>query len=187
MKAYWFIVIAAALLSGCAFNSQKVSFDPTISNPKTSEGHGVTVAVRVVDERPSKSLGRRGAGIAVAEITTNADLAVIVQGKISQALQQQGFVVADTSGDAKLTVEIRLLHYSSSIGFWTAGVQVQAALKAIASKSDKTFEEMYRSDSEERILIVPTAETNAEWINKGLGDVISKLVSDPKLIAFLAG
>ncbi|HET6912962.1 MAG TPA: YajG family lipoprotein [Rhodanobacteraceae bacterium] len=190
MKKMWFVFAAATLLSGCAFNAENVNLHPTISSPHTSEGQGVSVAVHVVDDRASKSLGHRGTAYgAAAEITTNADVAAIVSDKVAQALAARGFTVngPDRENSAKLTVEVRLLDYSTSTGFWTGGVQVQAALKAVASKSGKNFEQMYRSNNEHRVVVVPPADTNEEWINETLGDVITKLVSDDKLIEFLAG
>jgi hypothetical protein len=46
---------------------------------------------------------------------------------------------------------------------------------------------MYRSNKEERVMVVPTAEKNEAWINAALSDVLTQLIADPKLISFLAG
>ena len=46
---------------------------------------------------------------------------------------------------------------------------------------------MYRSEKEERIVIVPTAETNKQWINEALTEVLSKLFEDSELFKFLTG
>src|SRR5687767_9630048 len=81
-------------LTGCAFNPQTANIAPIVTVMNSSEGNGVTVAVRVVDERPSKSLGRRGAGAygAAAEITAAQDLATVVQKEITDGLAKKGFV-----------------------------------------------------------------------------------------------
>lgn len=88
---------------------------------------------------------------------------------------------AGVASDAKLTVE-----YSTSQGFWTGGVQSQGTLKAAASKAGSDYEQIYRSNKEERVAVVPTAKTNEEWINAALSDVLNQLVSDQALITFLA-
>jgi hypothetical protein len=45
---------------------------------------------------------------------------------------------------------------------------------------------MYRSEKEERIVVVPTAETNEEWINAALSDMLSQLFEDTGLFKFLS-
>lgn len=190
MKRILFAALVAALVSGCAFNAQTVNLRPTISTPHSTEGQGVSVAVRVVDERASQSLGHRGgAAGAAAEITTNSDVKEIVSEQITHALQNQGFTVLGPTaeGNASLTVEVRLLQYSTSVGFWTGGIQIETTLEARAEKAGKSFQQMYRVKNEQRVIVVPTADKNAEWINAALGDVITKLATDQKLLAFLSG
>lgn len=190
MKKLVLAALAVALLSGCAFNAQTVQLNPVVASSHSTEGQGVSVAVRVVDERASQSLGHRGgAAGAAAEITTNSDVAAVVSERVTRALQNDGFTVMgpNAQGNASLTVEVRLLNYSTSVGFWTGGIQVEATLEAKAQKSGKNFEQMYRVKNEQRVVVVPTADKNAEWINAALGDAITKLVTDPKLLAFLAG
>lgn len=190
MKRILFAALVAASVSGCAFNAQTVNLHPTIATPHSAEGQGVSVAVHVVDERASQSLGHRGgAGGAAAEITTDSDVKTIVLEQVIRALQDQGFTVLGPTaqGNANLTVEVRLLQYSTSVGFWTGGIQIEATLEARAEKAGKSFEQMYRVKNEQRVVVVPTADKNAEWINASLGDVITKLVTDQKLLAFLSG
>jgi hypothetical protein len=59
-------------------------------------------------------------------------------------------------------------------------------LKAVASKNGKTYEKMYRTEKEERVVIVPTADTNEKWINEALSDVLKQLLYDDGLTIFLA-
>lgn len=190
MKKLLLVALAVALLSGCAFNAQTVQLNPSVASSHSTEGQGVSVAIRVVDERASQSLGHRGNAYgSAAEITTNSDVAAVVSEQITRALKSAGFMVLGPSaqGNASLTVEVRLLNYSTSTGFWTGGIQIEATLEAKAQKAGKSFEQMYRVKNEQRVVVVPTADKNAEWINAALGDVITKLVTDPKLLEFLAG
>ena len=184
------IVIVALLVSGgCAFKPQKANIAPTVSVMASSEGNGVAVAVRVSDERPSKTLGRRGTAYgAAAEITAAQDIAVVVQKEIIDGLKKKGFTTVDGNGtsNTKLSVEVRLLEYSTSVGFWTGGVNIKGALKAVAGKNGKVYEKMYRTDKEERVVVVPTAETNEEWINDALSEVLRQLLDDKELMMFLA-
>jgi uncharacterized lipoprotein YajG len=186
------MVLFVALLAsaGCkAYILQQANIAPTVTVVSSSEGTGVAVAVRVTDERPSKSLGRRGTGIFgdAAEITAAQDLAAVVHKEIINGLKKKGFAAFDDSGapSTKLSVEVRLLEYSTSTGFFTGGVHIKGALKAVASKNGKTYEKMYRTETEKRVVIVPTADTNEKWINEALGDMLKQLLDDVGLTIFL--
>jgi hypothetical protein len=76
--------------------------------------------------------------------------------------------------------------YETSNGFFTGGVHTRAALKAVAQRNQGDFEELYRAEGEERVLIVPTAASDAERINLVLSQAIDKLLADQRLLEFLA-
>lgn len=183
------LALALLTLTGCAFNPQTANITPVVTVMNSSDGKGVTVAVRVSDERPSKSLGRRGTAYgAAAEITAAQDIATVVQKEIIDGLNKKGFTALkeNEESNAKLSVEVRLLEYSTSQGFWTGGVNIKGALKVIATKNGKTYEKMYRTDKEERVMVVPTADTNEKWINGALSEVLTQLLEDNGLTMFLS-
>lgn len=184
------LAVLAALVGGCAFNPQATNLAPRATVAASNVGRNVAVGVRVLDERPSKSLGRRGSGLygAAAEITSAQDLAVVVDGQVKDALRKKGFRPIDYSstGDVGLAVEIRLLEYSTSVGFWTGGINVKGGLKAVANRGSESYERLYRVDREERVVIVPTAEANEAMINAALDELLSQLFEDNGLYLFLA-
>lgn len=101
-----------ALSTGCALNPQTVNIVPHPAIITSNEGRGVAVAVRVIDERPSKSIGRRNAGIygaTAGEITTRQDLSSIVADQVREALQRRGFRPTEYRADdlIRLTIELR--------------------------------------------------------------------------------
>lgn len=63
---------------------------------------------------------------------------------------------------------------------------VNAAMKAIAAKPGGTYEKMYISDKERRVLFVPGAEKNQQDLNNGVSSVLSELFADSDLFQFLA-
>ncbi|MDB5770600.1 MAG: hypothetical protein JWM42_974 [Burkholderia sp.] len=180
----------AVTIQGCAFNPQQANLTPTITVASSNEGKNVAVGVRVVDERPSKSLGRRGTAYgAAAEITANQDLADVVEKQVVEGLRRKGFkpVAFSATNEPRLSVEVRLLEYSTSQGFWTGGVHVKGALKAAATRSTGNYERLYRSEKEERIMVVPTAESNEKLINTALSELLNQVLEDANLFKFLAG
>jgi uncharacterized lipoprotein YajG len=176
------------LLSGCAFNKQVVTLKPTVNVPQSAMGSGVTVALKVVDERANTSLGHRGTAYgAAAEITTTQDLAELVRDQIRKGLEQQGYsVVANgATADRQVSFELRDLTYSTSTGFWTGGIEVAGALKTVGRSGTANYEQLYRVDDKQRVVVVPTAETNAGWINTALSELLQKVFSDTALAQFL--
>lgn len=176
------------LLSGCAFNKQVVTLKPTVNVPQSAIGSGVTVALKVVDERANTSLGHRGTAYgAAAEITTTQDLAELVRDQIRKGLEQQGYsVVANgATADRQVSFELRDLTYSTSTGFWTGGIEVAGALKTVGRSGTANYEQLYRVDDKQRVVVVPTAETNAGWINTALSELLQKVFSDTALAQFL--
>ena len=78
MRTLVTVLASAFVLSGCAYAKQQANLAPTVSVIESTQGQGMTVAVRVVDERPSKSLGNRGTAYgAAAEITSVQEVAVV--------------------------------------------------------------------------------------------------------------
>jgi len=188
MKKVLIAVATVLALSACSYTRQQASFAPTVVVAKSQEGQGAPVGLRVVDERPTKSLGHRGNfhGKA-AEITTTQDIAKVFEEQVAEGLTSRGFRVVPYSESAtKLSIEIRALEYSTSIGFWSGGVAVNAAMKAVAAKPGDSYEKMYISDKERRVLFVPAAGKNQEDLNNGVSSVLGELFADASLFKFLA-
>jgi len=190
MKKPVCIALGCLLLPvACAWSQQQVALAPVVNVAPSAEGNHIEVAVRVVDERNTLSLGRRGnEDIQGAEITASQDVALVVRQQVVDGLRKKTFtpVEYNETADPRLTVEIRLLEYSTSKGFWSGGVHIRSALKVSAYRSGKTYERMYRNEKEERVMIVPTADTNEQWINEVLSNTLQDLFRDRDLFSFLA-
>ena len=174
---------------GVLICTQEANLAPNLSVMPTSEGKGVVVSVRVMDERPSKSLGFRGGVYGKgSEIESAQDVAVVIKKAIILGLRSKGFYTSDWNmeSDPRLTAEVRLLEYSTSTGFWTGGVHVNAAIKIEAVNGGKVYEKMYRSEKEKRVVFVPDAASNEKQINLALSDVLNRIFDDQALMNHLA-
>lgn len=183
------MVLVCLWFSACAFTPQNAVIKPEVNLAKTNEGHGTTVVVKIVDERADKTLGHRGgAAFKGAKITTTQNIEGLIREEIMKGLVKKGFNPKNCNpgGKPDLKVEIRLIEYSTSTGFWTGGIHTKAALKAIARTSGKSYEKIYRVANEERVFFVPTAEANEKYLNQLISDVLNKLFQDQKLIATIA-
>jgi uncharacterized lipoprotein len=189
MKCFLYCFLIAILITSCAFIPQKVTLAPELDIAGSSIGRGKNVALKVVDERADTCLGRRASGYGpAAEIATDQDVCACVNEQIVEGLRRNEFnpVLYTKDAPRSLIVEIRLIEYTSSAGFATAGIHAKAALKAICRNNELTYEKMYRTESEQRKVFVPTAEENERLINEALSQVINKLFQDQELTSFLA-
>lgn len=190
MKKFHFLVLAVSMIlfvSGCAFKSQTVSFEPQVNVTKLDIGKGQKIILSVVDERDTKSLGHRGGAFGKgAEISTEQDVADIIYKELSDGLVNYNFVpVSEEEAPMSMKAELRLLEYSTSTGFWTGGVHTKSAMKVICSKGAEEFEEIYRVENEKRVVFVPGADKNTQMINEMLSEILNKVLNDEKLIDFL--
>ena len=187
---YVLTLIGLVVLSGCAFTPQTVKLEPATAIPASDIGAGQTIQLSVVDERTEQQVGNRGGGFGKgAKITLEDDLAAVVQNALTDMLQTKGFDVVPGGGTNQkpaLRVDVRGLEYDTSTGFWTGGVQVTAALKATAEGVRESYDNFYRYDNEDRVVVVPGADSNSERINIALSSVLQQLVSDQKLLEVLA-
>jgi uncharacterized lipoprotein YajG len=153
-------------------------------------GQGRKVGVLVDDERDTQELGNRGSAAISkgAKISTDQNLPEVFKQAVFDGLKAKGFNPTDNanSPDRRLKVEIRSLNYSTSTGFWTGGVDTKAAIKAIVTNSGISYESMYRSENEERVVFVPTADHNTELLNKVVSEVLAKLFDDQSLLTALS-
>jgi uncharacterized lipoprotein YajG len=188
MKRLAALVVFIGAFVGCAIAPQQVTLSPTLALLSSVQGANISVAVRVVDDRRSTTLGRLvgGSGGSV-EVTSSQDVAGVVEKCLIDGLKKKGFVPVDyqEGTSPSLTVDVRLLDYVAYKGFPTGRALIKGELKAAAVRGKATFESMYRSEREEKFLSMPDAEKTGKWINNVLGDVVSQLLSDAGLLKFL--
>ena len=191
-KSYFLIscLFLMNLFSACAFTDQKAVLNPDLFVIENDIGHGKEIGVTVVDERPEDTLGYRGAAQLSkgAAITTDQNVGEVFEQKIREGLTKKGFKPTSLTEGAlrSLKVEIRSLEYYTTTGFWTGGVHTKTALKAIARNGGKEYEQFYRGENEDRVVVVPFAEENEKLINTAISEVLQKLLSDKILLQFLS-
>jgi uncharacterized lipoprotein YajG len=192
VRFYRLVCLATAatfFLSGCMFHAQTVHLQPRVQYVDGNDGHGLPVTIVVKDERPTQDLGHRGNGVAsAATITSDSDVAAVVKQALVQALTHRGFkIVGDGNAmDSTLTVRVRALKTELHQGFWTGHQEANAAAEVTVEKNGRTYDQFFRVDSKRSKFWVPTAGQNSEYINAALSNLIEKIATDEKLIAFIA-
>ncbi|MCC4254124.1 YajG family lipoprotein [Sphingobium naphthae] len=179
------IILAALALSGCAITTMEAKIDPQPQVQQSNIGQGRKVGVVVVDERPTRDLGKRSS--IGGSIRMNDDLTVIYQKAILQGLAAKGFagVGGAVTDGANIKVELRGLNQVSTTGLWTMGTEIDAAMKVIAVSGGRNYEQMYRAGDSHRTVAVSGAKALNEKLNAVVNSQIEAMFSDQALLSTL--
>ena len=184
-----FIFAGALLMSSCAYIPQTISLRPNVTGPTNTVGGGRTVAVTVVDDRYSTTLGTRGAPGFGAKVSLSRDLASVVQAAVIDGLRNQGFdPVGEKSIDGReLRIEIRNLNYIFTPVLFYGVVRTYYSMKAFCVLGDKRlYERVYRGEREENVVAPPGDQSNENSVNETLSTAIEELLNDGQLSKCLA-
>jgi uncharacterized lipoprotein YajG len=178
----------AAVLSGCAWVPQTATLNPTPRITPSSVGNGVDVAVRVLDRRPSQTLGHRGLESKNAAIKTEQNVAALFQERIIEGLTRKGFSAVPHEGQPGrlLTVEIRQIDYTAEMEFWKGVAKTEVTLNVSVIKDGVRFERNYSGKRSEKTIEAPSAKTNERLINNAITDALQRLFEDQSLMRYLA-
>ena len=161
---------------------------PTSSTVSSDIGHGTTVSFKFIDERDDVTVGHRGVATVGAKISAE-DLPRMFENNLRQDLtgQQFNLVPEGQHADAEVIFRLRSFKFDIESGFFTGGRNASAALAVDARRGDKTFNNVYRYNNEQRILFVPGESEINQQMNAALNEILAKAYDDAGLTRFLAG
>jgi len=189
MRIATIFTLVIFIVSGCAFTQHNVNV--AIKQPQATTStstQGTTIRLRVVDERDEVDLGRRGAGIAVAKVTSDGLMPKFTRA-VEDGFRAKGFDLTTdpATADADIVVALRTLKFEESAGFFTVGAEVDAAILAEAERGSENYRNQYRSSDEDRQFAISFGGGIDEQINLVLNEVLAQLLNDYRLDAFLTG
>ncbi|HKU96036.1 MAG TPA: YajG family lipoprotein [Vineibacter sp.] len=179
-------ILALLLTAACAFTPHDTDIQPTVQPSDSTIGAGTPVFFRFVDERDDVVVGHRGVGTMGAKVSAT-NLPTIVEAQLRDALQRKAFVLVASEQANTPTVVYRLRSFKFDIesGFFTAGRNASVALAVDAKRGDRTYNNVYRYNSEERIVFIPGGTEINGQMNAALSQVLQKAIDDQGLDRFL--
>lgn len=179
------LTVASLSLVGCAHSPQQLSPQPTLNAQLAAVGHGQPVVVRVVDGRPSQSLGTRG-GLypETSTISVNGnDLVPRLQAQAEAAVRLLGFTpTANASGAPQLTVTLAELKYQSPKDkMYVTEATIGATFRADVSNANRRYSGRYGASLDQRFGMAPNQETNTKLVGDVLSDALTRLFKDPTI------
>jgi uncharacterized lipoprotein YajG len=114
-------------------------------------------------------------------------LPAVVENQLREGLMKKGYQLVPSEIGANAVASFRLRAFSISLemGFFSGGQNENVTLAVDATKSGRTFTQIYRYSQEQRVQFVPTESEIDQLLNQALTDVIRQTLSDGRLDTFL--
>ncbi|KTB69081.1 hypothetical protein AO066_19305 [Pseudomonas fluorescens] len=184
------ITVTSLTLVGCANSPQQLTPEPKITTQLAPVGHGQPVSVRVVDGRPSPTLGSRG-GLypETALVSVNAqDVLPKLQAQAEAAVRLLGFTPsANAPGAPQLTITLAELKYQSpKDGLYVTEASIGATFKSDVTAGTRRYSGRYGASLNQRFGMSPNQETNTKLVSDVLSDALTRLFKDPSIGSLLS-
>lgn len=174
------IAASALALAGCANSPQQLNPQPKLTEQLAPVGQGQAVVVRVVDGRPSPTLGTRG-GLypETSAVSVNgADVLPKLQAQAEAAVRLLGFTPNASAYNApQLTVTLADLKYQSpKDNMYVTEATISATFRADVQNASGRYSGRYSASLNQRFGMAPNQETNTKLVSDVLSDALTSLV-----------
>ncbi|KKJ98429.1 lipoprotein [Stutzerimonas stutzeri] len=187
---FGFVTVLGMSLVGCAHSPQQLDPTPKLNGTINPVGQGQPVVVRVVDARPSPTLGTRG-GLypeTSAVIVPSAKVIPKLQAQTEAAVRLLGFTPSPNAYNApQLTLTLAELKYQSpKEGLYVTEANIGATLKIEVQNAGKRYNGRYGASLNQRFGMAPNEQTNTKLVTDVLGDALTRVFRDDNIGRLLA-
>ena len=175
------LAVSSLTLMGCAHSPQSLSPQPKLNAQLAAVGRGQPVIVRVVDGRPSQTLGTRG-GLypETSSITVSGQqLLPQLQAQAEAAVRLLGFTPTTGGSGPQLTVTLADLKYQSpKEGMYVTEASISSTFRADVQNNGRSYSGRYAASLDQRFGMAPNEETNTKLVSDVLSDALTRLFQD---------
>lgn len=187
---FGFVTVLGMSLVGCAHSPQQLDPNPKLNGTINPVGQGQPVVVRVVDARPSPTLGTRG-GLypeTSAVIVPSARVIPKLQAQTEAAVRLLGFTPSPNAYNApQLTLTLAELKYQSpKEGLYVTEANIGATLKIEVQNAGKRYNGRYGASLNQRFGMAPNEQTNTKLVTDVLSDALTRVFRDDNIGRLLA-
>ena len=180
-----FAAVSALALAGCAHSPQQLDPTPKITGTINPVGQGPPVSVRVVDGRPSATLGTRG-GLypeTSAVIVPKEKVVPKLQAQAEAAVRLLGFTPSPNAYNApQLTLTLAELKYQSpKEGLYVTEATIGATFRIEVQNGGRRYTGRYGASLDQRFGMAPNEQTNTKLVSEVLSDALSRVFRDQNI------
>jgi len=177
------ITVTSLTLVGCANSPQQLSPEPKLTTQLAAVGHGQQVVVRVVDGRPSPTLGTRGGLYPETSAITvhGAQILPKLQAQAEAAVRLLGFTPVSNGMNApQLTVTLSELQYQSpKDSVYVTEATIGSTFRSDVQNGNRRYSGRYGASQNQRFGMAPNQETNTKLVSDVLSDALTRVFKDP--------
>lgn len=182
------VFLLGCSLASCGFIPHDVTIEPDLPVEESNIGKDKTMLVNVQDARPKQIIGYR-TYMKTGNITLDKeqDLTKTIKTSIEKGFSTLGFTILQKGKpDRDLFVDISLIEYESTYGFFTVGSYSRGTFQVeCKTPSGQTFKNIYRVEDERRLLFISLASSNEKWINEAVSEALMRMFNDNDFLDFL--
>ncbi len=180
------VAALSALLSACAQTGQQVTLVPHDDYAKSQIGQGDKVRVEVHDMRTDKTLGvLKNKDAPPARITPRQSVENVLKLELSNALEANGFAPEFGTAQRSRVLELQVLDlYHEVAAAVPRNSTTRVKLKIVAHHNGQSLAQVASTTHNDHFLHRPSAEENADLINRTLSQTLSRLLT-PEIMQFL--
>jgi uncharacterized lipoprotein len=184
------VAVSALTLAGCAHSPQQLDPTPKLNETINPVGQGQPVVVRVVDGRPSPTLGTRG-GLypeTSAVIVPKEKVIPKLQAQAEAAVRLLGFTPSANAYNApQLTLTLAELKYQSpKEGLYVTEANVGATFRIEVQNGGRRYTGRYGASLNQRFGMAPNEQTNTKLVSEVLSDALTRVFRDQSISQVLA-
>ncbi|MFC3606253.1 YajG family lipoprotein [Stutzerimonas tarimensis] len=185
------LVVALSLgLAGCVHSPQQLDPTPRLNETVAPVGQGQPVVVRVVDGRPSQTLGTRG-GLYAETSAVNvpgARLMPKLQEQVEAGVRLMGFTPSPNAYNApQMTVTLAELKYQSpKEGLYVTEADIAATFRVEVQGPTQRYTGRYGASLNQRFGMAPNEQTNTQLVSDVLSDALTRMFRDQAIGQTLA-
>jgi uncharacterized lipoprotein YajG len=183
-------ILLAAELIGCALSPQTVAIKPLLNAQSYSIGRGRSLALEVLDQRPTVHFGSRGGVYRTALITPRTDVAQAIRQALAERLSANGFKVVlpppTSVTPLSMRVDIQRIEYIARGDPIVNEVHIKAAIRASTRNGDKILTSQYQANKVRRVLTPPDEVENEIMINEIVAEALQHLLQDKAVLDLLS-
>ena len=184
------IAVLSLALVGCAHSPQQIRPEPQLKSQFNAVGRGQPVVVRVVDARPSPTLGTRGGLYPETSSITVAGSDVLprLQNQAESAVRLLGFTPTPNAYNApELTLTLSELKYQSpKEGLYVTEADIGATFRVEVRNQNRRYTGRYGASLNQRFGMAPNQDANTKLVSDVLSDALTRVFNDPAVGQLLA-
>lgn len=182
--------VSALALGGCAHSPQLLDPSPKITGTINPVGQGQPVVVRVVDARPSPTLGTRGGLYPETSAVSVPKEKILpkLQAQTEAAVRLLGFTPSANAYNApQLTLTLAELKYQSpKKGVYVTEADIGATLRVDVENGGRRYNGRYGASLNQRFGMAPNEQTNTKLVGDVLSDALNRVFRDQNIGQLLA-